>query len=132
MLCAAVVRDDCLFVLRLEGVELASEFAQCRLGVAKAEGARLFERAERGGDAGQGGFVWCNVEICYCMGDELGQKSADRNGWKGARWSVTVAGSSSRSMAAVRCIRSFSWNSFDCTINQRSEEYDSTRTTSDV
>jgi hypothetical protein len=55
------------------------------------------------------------------MGDELGQKSADRNGWKGARWSVTVAGSSSRSMAAVRCIRSFSWNSFDCTINQRSE-----------
>lgn len=72
MLCAAVVHDDCLFVLRLEGVELASEFAQCRLGVAKAEGARLFERAERGGDAGQGGFVGCNVEICYCMGDELG------------------------------------------------------------
>jgi len=85
MLYAAVVRDDCLFVLRLEGVELASEFAQCRLGVAKAEGARLFERAERGGDAGQGGFVWCNVEICYCMGDELGQKSADRNGLEGCQ-----------------------------------------------
>jgi hypothetical protein len=72
MLCAAIMRDDCLFVLRLEGVELASEFAQCRLGVAKAEGARLFERAERGGDAGQGGFVGRNVEICYCMSDELG------------------------------------------------------------
>ena len=85
MLCAAVVRDDCLFVLRLEGVELASEFAQCRLGVAKAEGARLFERAERGGDAGQGGFVGRNVEICYCMGDELVQKSAGRTDWKGCQ-----------------------------------------------
>ena len=40
---------------------------------------------------------------------------------RNARWSITVAGSSSRSMAAVRCIRSFSWNSFGCTINQRSE-----------
>ena len=85
MLCAAVVHDDCLFVLRLEGVELASEFAQCRLGVAKAEGARFFERAERGGDAGKGGFVGRNVEICYCMGDELGQKSAGRTDWKGCQ-----------------------------------------------
>src|SRR3954453_10182212 len=82
MLCAAVVRDDCLFVLRLEGVELASEFAQCRLGVAKAEGARLFERAERRGDAGQGGFIGRNVEVCYCMGDELGQKSAGHTSWE--------------------------------------------------
>jgi hypothetical protein len=46
MLCAAVVRDDCLFVLRLEGVELTSEFAQCGLGVAKTEGTRLFKCAE--------------------------------------------------------------------------------------
>ena len=90
MLCAAVVRDDCLFVLRLEGVELASEFAQCRLGVAKAEGARLFERAERGGDAGQGGFVGRNVEICYCMGDELEQKSASRTSWTDARLGVLL------------------------------------------
>ena len=92
MLCAAVVRDDCLFVLRLEGVELTSEFAQCRLGVTKAEGARLFECAERGGDAGQGGFVGRNVEICYCMSDELGQKSAGRTSWKDARWSVYRCG----------------------------------------
>ena len=85
MLCAAIVRNDCLFVLRLEGVELPSEFAQRCLGVAKAQGARLFERAERGRDAGQGSFVRRNVEICYCMGDELGQKSAGRTGLEGCQ-----------------------------------------------
>ena len=68
--------------------------------------------------------------IVWAMSWDRSQPTA--MGWKDARWSVTVAGSSSRSMAAVRCIRSFSWNSFDCTTNQRSEEYDSTRTTSDI
>jgi hypothetical protein len=55
------------------------------------------------------------------MSDELEQKSAGRTSWTVARWSVTVAGSSSRSMAAVRYMRSSSWKSFDCTIDQRSE-----------
>jgi hypothetical protein len=90
MLCAAVMRNDGLFVLRLEGVELASEFAQCGLGVAKAEGARLFERTERGGDARQGSFVGRNVEICYRMGDELGQKSAGRTKLEGYQMGVLL------------------------------------------
>lgn len=57
--------------------------------------------------------------IVWAMSCDRSQPAA--LGWKDARWSVTVAGSSSRSMAVVRCICSFSWNGFDCTINQRSD-----------
>ncbi len=65
------MRDDALFVLGLEGVELASKFAQGGFGVAEAEGSGFFEGREGGGDSGEGGFVREDVEICYCVVDEL-------------------------------------------------------------
>ena len=46
MLCATVMRDNCLFVPRLEGIELPSELAERGFGVTYAKGAGFFERAE--------------------------------------------------------------------------------------
>ena len=43
---AAVMRNDCLSMLRLKGVELTSEFAQQCFGIADAKGAGFVERAE--------------------------------------------------------------------------------------
>ena len=71
MLRTAVVRNDCLFVLRLESVELASEFAERCFGVTDAKRAGFFERAQGRGNTGKGSFVGCDVEVRDCMCDEL-------------------------------------------------------------
>lgn len=58
-------------VLRGERVELAGEFLQGGLDVAHAEFAGLLEGGEGFADAGDGEFVWVDVEVVYCVVDEL-------------------------------------------------------------
>ena len=96
-MCSTVVCNDRLFVLRLESVKLASEFPQRGFGIAKAEGAGLFKGVEGRRDARERRFVWCDVEVCDCMRNELQEKSVElAEGMDYVK--VTVAGSSSRSM----------------------------------
>lgn len=55
-----------------QGVEIATEFAQCCFGVADAQLTRLLERGERVINARDGLFIGVDVEVTNSMVDELG------------------------------------------------------------
>ena len=68
---AVVVSGGEVVVLGCEGGEMAGEFLEGGVGVMDAEVAGLLEGGEGLCDAGDGVFVWVDVEVVDGMGDEL-------------------------------------------------------------
>jgi len=65
------VRGYGFFMLRVQGVEVAGEFAERRFSFTGTQFARLLESREGIVDARYGLFVGMDVEVADCVVDEL-------------------------------------------------------------
>lgn len=96
------VRRQQLVVLCVDGVELAGELLERRVGVADVEVAGLLQRGERFADAAYGELVGLNVEVVDGVVDELRGTDLDEHESSDSFVQKhTVAGSSARSIVTI-------------------------------